>query len=141
MEREREVLVDERLELLDEDECLALMATVPVGRVAVSSGALPAVFPVNFTLYGRRIVFKTGAGTKLDAALRSAVVAFEVDAFDALYQSGWSVLAIGRSCDITDDLESIGGDGRVHAWAGGKRNRYVSIDIELLSGRRITSEA
>lgn len=141
MEREREVLIDEGLELLDEDDCLALMATVPVGRVAVSSGALPAVFPVNFTLYGRRIVFKTGAGTKLDSAVRNAVVAFEVDSFDAVYHSGWSVLAVGQARDITDNLEIIGGDGRVRAWAGGERNHYVSIEIELLSGRRITHDA
>ena len=128
---------DEGLEILDEDECLELMGTVPVGRVAVSVGALPAVFPVNFALYGRRIVFRTGKGTKLDAAVRHAVVAFEVDHFDALYHSGWSVLAVGRADDVTDNLELIGGDGRVRPWVGGERDHYLAIEAEFLSGRRI----
>ena len=47
-------------------------------------GALPAVLPLNFALYGRRILFRTGQGTKLDAAVRHSVVAFEADWFDAL---------------------------------------------------------
>ena len=137
MDPPRPSLVDEGLELLGEDECLALMATVPVGRVGVSLGALPAVFPVNFQLYGRRIVFKTGTGTKLDAAVRNAVVAFEVDSFDAAYRTGWSVLAVGKAQDITHNLEDIGGDGHVRPSATGERNHYVRIEIELLSGRRI----
>jgi len=29
----------------------------------------------------------------------------------------------------------------VQAWAGGERKHYVSIEIELLSGRRITHDA
>jgi nitroimidazol reductase NimA-like FMN-containing flavoprotein (pyridoxamine 5'-phosphate oxidase superfamily) len=132
---------DEGLEILDEDECLQLLGRVPVGRVAVSAGALPAVFPVNFALYGRRIVFRTGRGTKLDAAVRNTVVAFEVDEFDTLYHGGWSVLAVGRASDITENLELIGGDGRIRPWATGERDHYVCIDIELLSGRRITHSA
>ena len=128
---------DEGLEILDEDECLRLLDTVPVGRVAVSIGALPAVFPVNFARYDHRVVFRTGQGTKLDAAARNAVVAFEADQFDATQREGWSVMAVGRAADITDDLELIGGDGRVVPWAQGARQHYVCITIELLSGRRI----
>lgn len=131
---------DDGLEILDEDECLRLLVTVPIGRVALSYDALPAVFPVNFALYDRRIVFRTGRGSKLDAAVRHSVVAFEVDQFDAHYHSGWSVLAVGRADDITDNLEIIGGDGRVRPWAGGDRDHYVAIEIELLSGRRITRD-
>src|SRR5205085_1549212 len=80
---------------LDEDECLALAARRPVGRVAVTVGALPAVFPVNFRLAGTQILFRTASGTKLDAATRRAVVAFEVDDFDPDTQTGWSVLIVG----------------------------------------------
>jgi len=134
---ESDLWSNEGLEILAEDECLNLMGTVPVGRVAVSVGALPAVFPVNFAVYGRRIVFRTGKGTKLDAAVRHAVVAFEVDKFDVLYHAGWSVLVVGRADDITGDLERIAGDGRLQPWVDGERDHYVAIEAELLSGRRI----
>ena len=129
---------DESLETLAEEECLHLLGTVPVGRVAVSVNALPAVFPVNFVLFGRRVVFRTGKGTKLDAAVRRAVVAFEVDHFDAVYHSGWSVLVVGQADDITDNLEMIGGDGQLRPWADGERDHYVAIQANIVSGRRIT---
>jgi hypothetical protein len=131
---------DEGLEILDEDECLRLLGTVPIGRVAISSGALPAVFPVNFELFGRSIVFRTGQGTKLDAAVRSAVIAFEADQFDALYHTGWSVLAVGPARDVTENLDLIAGDARVRPWAGGERRHYVTVEAELLSGRRISQD-
>lgn len=132
------LLVEDHLEILDEGECLTLLASAALGRVAVSIAALPAVFPVNFALYDRRIAFRTGPGTKLDAAMRDTIVAFEVDEFDARCECGWSVLAVGRAHEITDHLELIGGNGRVRPWVGGARAHYVAIDIEFLSGRRIT---
>lgn len=128
---------DEGLEILDEDQCLGLLATAAVGRVALCQGALPAVLPVNFALYGHKIVFRTGQGTKLDAAVRHSVVAFEVDWFDATCHEGWSVMAVGRAEDITDDQDLIGGDGQLRSWVGGERDHYVAIDAELLTGRRI----
>jgi len=132
------VELEDGLESLDDEACMQLLATVPVGRVAVSIGALPAVFPVNFALSDRRIVFRTGPGTKLDAAVRDAVVAFEVDQFDAMYHNGWSVLVVGRAHDTTNHLDLINGGAQVLPWAPGIREHYVAIDIEFLSGRRIT---
>jgi uncharacterized protein len=124
------VLVDEGLELLDEEECLQLAATRPVGRVAVSLDALPAVFPVNFRLDGRDVVFRTGPGTKLQAALRNAVVAFEVDDFDTDGRSGWSVMIIGRS--------SAGDGGGVDLPAPHPaRTNHVRIAGDIITGRRL----
>ncbi len=67
------------LEVLNREECLRLLRHATLGRVAITSGALPQVLPVNFRLFGDRIVFRTGLGTKLDAATSNNVVAFEVD--------------------------------------------------------------
>src|SRR5215204_6365214 len=84
------------LEVLAPDECLRLLATATLGRIGVTSGALPTVLPINFRFDGRRILFRTGVGTKLDAATHNAVVAFEVDEIDPLAHTGWSVGAGGR---------------------------------------------
>jgi hypothetical protein len=131
---------DEGLDLLDEDECLRLLGTVPVGRVGICAGALPAILPVNFELRGRSIVFRTGRGTKLDAAVRSAVVAFQADQYDSLYHTGWSVLAVGQAVDISETLDLDAGDATVRPWAGGERQHYVAIDVEFVSGRRISHD-
>jgi hypothetical protein len=84
-------------------ECLRLLATVPVGRIGVSIGALPAVLPVNFALVGADPVILTASGTKLDAATRHAVVAFEADSYAPDGSSGWSVL-VQRTCSEVADV-------------------------------------
>src|SRR5262249_15027106 len=55
-----------QLEVLDRDECLALLARESLGRLAVvSDDGRPYVFPVNFALDGAAVVFRTDHGTKL----------------------------------------------------------------------------
>jgi hypothetical protein len=76
---------------LSRDECLALMASVPVGRIIYTRRALPAVELVNFTLDHGDIVIRTDRSGKLAAAARGAVVAFEADQLDLAGQTGWSV--------------------------------------------------
>ena len=83
------------LEVLEREECIALLGSVTVGRIAITSNALPVVLPVNFVLLDDRIVIRTSRGTKLDAATRNTVVAFEVDEIDMVEQTGWSVLVTG----------------------------------------------
>ena len=93
------------LEVLDRDECLRLLDSATLGRVAVTSAAVPTVLPVNFRLAGDRIVFRTGKGTKLAAATRNAVVAFEVDDIDPVQHTEWSVVVTGVACPIVDPSE------------------------------------
>ena len=134
-------LVDEGLEILTKDECLRLAGTRPVGRVAVTVSALPAVFPVNFSIVEGDVYLRTSVGTKLDAATRNAVVAFQVDDFDSFAHTGWSVLVVGTaevisSADIVR-LEPL----RVRPWVSGARHHVVRVAGELISGRRIATRA
>jgi len=90
---DRVVEVDRNgLEVLDRDERLQLLGGATIGRIGVTSGALPAVLPVNLWLSGDRIVVRTGDGSKLDAAAPDAVVAFEADDLNPIHHSGcaWS---------------------------------------------------
>jgi len=131
-------LSDEGLEEIDRDECLRLLAGRGVGRVAVTIGAVPAVFPVNYGMLDDAVVFRTGAGTKLDAAVRHAVVAFEVDEIDTLYHEGWSVLVVGRAAEITDHPSLENAELLpLRPWAGGERAHFVAVRAEIVTGRRI----
>ena len=130
-------LIDNGLEILSPAQCRDLLRRTAVGRVAVTVAALPAIFPVNYALLDDQIVFLTGEGTKLRAALERAVVAFQVDHFDAS-GSGWSVMAIGLAEEITDPEEVAAAAGLdLHPFAAGDRTRFVRIRPEFLSGRRI----
>jgi nitroimidazol reductase NimA-like FMN-containing flavoprotein (pyridoxamine 5'-phosphate oxidase superfamily) len=129
-------LIDNGLEILSPAECWDLLRRARIGRVAVTIGALPAIFPVNFTILHDRIVFLTGEGTKLRAALQHAVVAFQVDDVDG--SSGWSVMAVGLVEEITDPDELRAAEHLdLRPLAGGDRSHYVTIRPEFLSGRRI----
>jgi nitroimidazol reductase NimA-like FMN-containing flavoprotein (pyridoxamine 5'-phosphate oxidase superfamily) len=126
------------LEVLPHDECLRLLGTVELGRVAVTTAALPTILPVNFRFDGRQILFRTGSGTKLDAATRNAVVAFEADQVDAARRTGWSVVVTGVARELTrpDELADAG-RRPLTRWAPGADHRVVAISTDMVSGRRI----
>jgi nitroimidazol reductase NimA-like FMN-containing flavoprotein (pyridoxamine 5'-phosphate oxidase superfamily) len=126
------MMIDHGLELLDEPQCLALLAGATVGRVGTTIGGLPVILPVNYKLVGGDVFFRTNEGTKLDAATRNAIVAFEVDECDQAAKTGWSVLVIGRAERVPEHelhpaipalLPDLGS--------------YVRIATDMLSGRRI----
>ena len=133
--------IDDRVtfETLDRAECLRLLETVPVGRIGVSIGALPAILPVNFAVVGDRIVIRTVPGTKLDAATEHAVVAFEVDDYAADGSWGWSVMAQGLCAEVIapDELAALA-TSPLRAWAFDESvaTRFVRIDLSFVSGRR-----
>ncbi|HET6832941.1 MAG TPA: pyridoxamine 5'-phosphate oxidase family protein [Acidimicrobiales bacterium] len=128
------------LEVLGRDACLRLLATATLGRVGVSSGALPSVLPVNFRFDGRQILIRTGMGTKLDAAVNNAVVAFEVDEIDPVAHTGWSVLVTGLARELTDAGELAAAQVPPLArWAPRGDHRVIAISTELVSGRRVVA--
>jgi uncharacterized protein len=131
-----------RLQTLDRAECLDLMATVPVGRIGLSIRALPAILPVNFAMVGSSIVIRTVVGTKLDAATRRAVVAFEVDSYAPDGSSGWSVLVQGPCSEITEPEELAAlREIPLRAWAfeDGMASRFIRIETSFVNGRRFGS--
>ena len=87
------------LEELTRDECLRLVATLPVGRIAVNAATGPPhVLPVNYVLDGDVIVFRTDPGTKL-SVLRRRPVTFQTDLVDPVHRTGWSVSIKGWATD------------------------------------------
>jgi uncharacterized protein len=127
------------LEVLDREESLRLLATAALGRIAVTSAALPLVLPVNFRYDGRQVLIRTGAGTKLEAATDHAVVAFEVDDIDPATESGWSVMVTGVARELTDPAALAALARRpLTRWATGDADRVVAISVDLVSGRRIS---
>jgi nitroimidazol reductase NimA-like FMN-containing flavoprotein (pyridoxamine 5'-phosphate oxidase superfamily) len=125
------------LEVLDRPECLRLLKSTPVGRIGFSSGALPAILPVNFVVDGDRVLVRTGPGSKLDAAVRHAVVAFEADAIDEDHRVGWSVVATGRAREVGPDEAGRLDLPDVDRWAPEGNGRLVAISLDVMSGRRL----
>ena len=124
---------------LTHEECLSLLRTQQVGRLAVQVGHYPEVFTVNYRLDGRVVVFRTNSGTKFDASNHQDV-AFHVDSVDVTTGTGWSVLIQGTAEDVTDLASGSGLRSRdlgVEPWAPGERGRVVRVIPAHISGRRI----
>ncbi|MCD9625382.1 pyridoxamine 5'-phosphate oxidase family protein [Rhabdothermincola salaria] len=124
------------LEVLGREDCLALLRTVPVGRLGLSMNALPVVLPVSFVVDRERLVVRTARGTKLDAALAGAVVAFEADDYDARTGDAWSVLVRGSTAVLGEPPEQPPPVGDRALWVGDTADQWVTISTELVSGRR-----
>ncbi|GAA4733845.1 pyridoxamine 5'-phosphate oxidase family protein [Modestobacter marinus] len=131
--------VDHEVEVLDEAECLALMGTVLVGRIAFTERALPAVQPVAFALAHGEVYIPVHRGSTVAAASRGAVVAFAVDEIDALALTGWNVTVVGASRLISDPaavrrLDELG----LRPWAPADAHCYIGIQTGLVHGRRVS---
>lgn len=135
-------MIDDRtgLEVLSRDECLRLLREHAVGRVAVVAGGRPLIFPVNYTVDGASVVFRTDAGTKLDGVSNGFHVAFEVDGIDTLYHTGWSVMLSGRGREIVEPNELAAvSELPLRPWAGGEKSHFVRIRPDTITGRRIVT--
>jgi uncharacterized protein len=132
------MMVDQGLELLTEEQAFQLLAAGEVGRVGITIGALPAIFPVNYRLIDGAIVYRTATGSKMSAATEGAVVAFEVDDYQLADRSGWSVLAVGPA-EVVDDpyLASKVAGADLEPFVDGPRTTIVRITPMFVSGRRV----
>jgi uncharacterized protein len=127
------------LEVIPEWECLRLLQTRPIGRLAFVVGNQPLVLPVNYTVDDGTIVLRTSLGAKL-ANAPFTKVAFEVDEIDEISREGWSVLVQGVGQDISTSIDPCSERLRAIApqpWAGGERAHYIRVVPREITGRRV----
>ncbi|MFJ9669094.1 pyridoxamine 5'-phosphate oxidase family protein [Streptomyces sp. NPDC101219] len=124
---------------LDRQECLRLLAKVPVGRVVYTRHALPAVLPINFSLdTDASVLLRTSPDSDLVRAIDGVVVAFEADEFDAATRSGWSVVVTGRATVVTgpDEHARLSETGPA-SWMPLQDEVFVRIESEMVTGREL----
>jgi len=126
-----------QLRELSRSECLGLLATKVVGRLAYTGADGPEVVPVNFVIQHDTVLFATSPHSMLGQQLRLDVAAFQVDDIDDDNQSGWSVLLRGRVEPVeTDDLPPA--EARPHPWAAGQRPLHLRLIPRTITGRRLS---
>ncbi|MCU1443730.1 MAG: Pyridoxamine 5-phosphate oxidase [Cryobacterium sp.] len=83
------------VELISEDDCWELLLSSSLGRLALSVGGEPEIYPVNFVASDRRLVLRTAEGTKILALTVNPRVAFETDGVGR--DEAWSVVVKGTA--------------------------------------------
>ena len=125
------------LKELDKAECLELLASHQVGRVAYCDDLGPVVLPVNYVVDLDTVLLRVAPHSTLARNLRSAPASFEIDDFDDFNQSGWSVLVRGDAAYV-DIAELPDEDSRPIPWAEGERTFHIRITPHDITGRRLS---
>ena len=128
-----------RIVRLGRDECLALLAKTPLGRVAVTLGTLPVVRTVRFAVLDEGVVFKVGPSSSLRRSVPKAIVAFHADHYDEATREGWNLLVQGIGQEITEprkiaSLEKLG----IPCWLSPAQDRYLMVPAQVVTGELVT---
>ncbi len=127
----------EPVSILSESECWDLMKSGSLGRLVTSVDGQPEIFPVNFVVQDRTVLFRTAEGTKLVSAAINNNVLFEVDDHNAV--EGWSVIVKGTAKTLRTDAEIAEAErAELLPWTATVKQHYVRIRPVSVTGRRFT---
>lgn len=126
---------DVPITVLSEDESWDLLSGAALGRLVTRIGDQLEIFPVNFVVQNRTLLFRTAEGTKLFGTVTNDQVLFEVD--DHGISEGWSVIVRGHG-EVLYGSEEIAEADRagLYPWLATVKLRYVRITPSQISGRR-----
>ncbi|MDN5717952.1 MAG: pyridoxamine 5'-phosphate oxidase family protein [Janibacter sp.] len=134
--------VDHRgLDVLTLDECLLRIASRPMGRVAFQDKGEVIVLPVHHVIDDGIIAFRTRWDSTLAAAVNHESVTFQVDHYDPLEQTGWSVLVRGTAGIVSDPVVGDRLEELLDvAWQGPPEEAFwTAIRWEEVTGRELGS--
>ncbi|MEV3901513.1 pyridoxamine 5'-phosphate oxidase family protein [Mycobacterium sp. NPDC050551] len=121
--------------ILPESECWNLMSGVSLGRLVTSVSGHPEIFPVNFVVQHRSVLFRTAEGTKLVSSAINNNVLFEAD--DHNVAEGWSVVVKGIAKILREQDEIAEADrAQLLPWTATTKRHYVRIRPMSVTGRR-----
>ncbi|OBI82210.1 pyridoxamine 5'-phosphate oxidase family protein [Mycobacterium sp. 1245805.9] len=128
-------ITDDGVTILPEHECWELMSGIALGRLVTSVDGLPEIFPVNFVVQHKSILFRTAEGTKLVSTAINNRVLFEVDEHNVA--EGWSVIVRGRARSLrTDEQIQEAERAQLLPWVPSEKTHYVRVLPDLVTGRR-----
>jgi nitroimidazol reductase NimA-like FMN-containing flavoprotein (pyridoxamine 5'-phosphate oxidase superfamily) len=125
-----------RLQELSEADCMELLTTKKVGRLAYVGPEGPEIIPINFVAQQGSVLFRTSPHSVLGRCSPIDVAAFEVDEVDDFTESGWSVLLRGTA-ELVEDVLDLPREARPVSWAEGARPLFVRVPGRSITGRRL----
>jgi len=126
--------------ILDEDACWSRLATVGLARIAIAIAGDLEVFPVNIVVDDRSIVFRTGEGTKLAAAVIAPQVVVEADHVDSVTARAWSVVVKGRAERLERFADIYYAEELpLPTWTSHPKQWFVRVQPTEITGRAFTA--
>ena len=124
------------MDVLSAEESWKLLSSVALGRLVTCVEGHPEIFPVNFVVQHRTVLFRTAEfASKLLTVVMNARVAFEAD--DHNVAEGWSVIVKGIAQVLnTSDEVAQAQRAQLLPWTAGEKPRYVRVFPSEITGRR-----
>jgi nitroimidazol reductase NimA-like FMN-containing flavoprotein (pyridoxamine 5'-phosphate oxidase superfamily) len=127
------------LSTIHPDRCLALLGSVPFGRVVFTHRALPAIRPVNHIVDNGYVIIRSSLGSGITgAAGDGTVVAYEADAIDPDSRTGWSVVVTGKARLVDDPQDLARYEELLDPWVDGRMDCVIAIPADLVTGYQLT---
>lgn len=125
------------ISILSQSECWDLVSSRTLGRLVTSVDGQPDIFPVNYVVQHRTVLFRTAEGTKLISAAINNNVLFEVDDHNVV--GGWSVIIKGMARSLRTDEEIEEAErGELLPWTATVKQHFVRIRPLSVTGRRFS---
>ncbi|MFT4212192.1 MAG: pyridoxamine 5'-phosphate oxidase family protein [Microbacterium sp.] len=119
---------------LNDEECWEKAAGQELGRLVTRVGDVIDIFPVNYVVDGRSLLFRTAEGSKLFELTANDDVLFEID--DHTDDEAWSVVVRGTATRLATSAEVDAADELpLRPWIPTIKYNYVRIVPTELSGR------
>ena len=127
---------------LTDEQSLDLLGTKTFGRLVVHRKNDIDLFPLNYTVYDGKILFRTAEGTKLFSLNLNEDVLFEADNVEQTSENtgeAWSVIVKGTARILKDSAEIHAADeAPLKPWLPTLKYNYVEIipNEDGISGRK-----
>jgi nitroimidazol reductase NimA-like FMN-containing flavoprotein (pyridoxamine 5'-phosphate oxidase superfamily) len=123
------------VENLGVEECWDLLSRGRLGRLALAVGGEVDIFPVNFVVSDRSLMFRTAPGSKLFELSVNPRVAFEVDEYNDDMAASVVVKGMAERVEAQEEIDRADALP-LRPWIPTLKYRWVRIAPVSVSGRR-----
>ena len=124
------------ISILSETECWNHLSSGSLGRLVTTVDGQSEIFPINYVVQHRTVLFRTAEGTKLVSTAINQNVLFEADDHNVV--EGWSVIVRGVARILHDDEDIAEAErAQLLPWTATIKQHYVRIRPLSVTGRRV----
>ena len=114
-----------------------MLGSTDVGRLGDTSADGPRIVPMNYSVAGDRLIFRTAPETEAGRCAKGQPVAFEVDQVDEFLRVGWSILVTGEASEITSDELGCSIVPSPDPWPESWQSIFLQLPLTKITGRRV----
>lgn len=122
---------------LTREQAMRLLRSVPMGRIAFTYRAMPAIRPVNHMVDDAgRIIIRSHEGAAIvrtSGVTHGTVVSYEADQIDTDVRAGWTVVATGLAQIVDDPVRAAAYRQKLHPWVTGQMDYIISIEPAIVT--------